>query len=151
MFWLEFTLSFQKKRPRPNLKGFHYQILISVKSLGKQLSSKKNFSAFLQISCFSFRLNCVQGLRVTKIVKKIKFKGVRGELESGNCFRGQSFWVSGTGSGFRVGWRTAGGGSISVFWVSLPVLGNFYFWRGTERQAQSCEVLRFSWGFLNSS
>ena len=84
----------------------------------------------MQISCFSFRLNCVQGLRVTKIVKKIKFKGVRGELESGNCFQGQSFWVSGTGSGFRVGWRTAGGGFDFCFLGEFTSAGEFLFLAG---------------------
>ena len=35
--------------------------------------------------------NSVKGLRVTKIVKKIKFVGVWGELESNNGFQRQSF------------------------------------------------------------
>ena len=51
---------FLKKHPRPYLKRFQYQILTSVKSSGKYLSSKTNFSAFLQISCSNFRLKLSQ-------------------------------------------------------------------------------------------
>ena len=53
-------LIFLKKHPRPNLKGFQYQILTLVKRLGKELSSKKNFSAFLLISCSDHRLKLCQ-------------------------------------------------------------------------------------------
>ena len=35
--------------------------------------------------------NCVEGLRVTKIVKEIKFQSVWGELKAKNCFQKQSF------------------------------------------------------------
>ena len=51
---------FLKKRPAPNLKSFRYQIQTSVKRSGKQLSSKKNFTAFLHISCSNFRLKLCQ-------------------------------------------------------------------------------------------
>ena len=37
---------FLKKGPRPNLKGFQYQIWTLVKRSEKQLSSKTNFSTF---------------------------------------------------------------------------------------------------------
>ena len=47
---------FLTKRPKPNSKGFQYQIWTSVKRLGKQLSRKTNFSPFLQISCSNFKL-----------------------------------------------------------------------------------------------
>ena len=33
----------------------------------------------------------MKGLRVTKIVKEIKFEGVRGKLEARKCFRRQAF------------------------------------------------------------
>ena len=49
-----------KKFPRPNLKGVQYQIWMSVKGLGKQLSSKTNFNSFLQISCSNFKLKLCQ-------------------------------------------------------------------------------------------
>ena len=41
---------------RPNMKVFQYQIQISVKRSGKHLSSTRNFSTFLQISCSNFML-----------------------------------------------------------------------------------------------
>ena len=45
-----------KKRPGPNWKGFQYEYWISVKILGKQLSGKTNFSAFLPITNFKLKL-----------------------------------------------------------------------------------------------
>ena len=45
---------FLKSLPRSNLKGFPYEI--SRKRSRKKLSSKTNFSSFLQISCSNFRL-----------------------------------------------------------------------------------------------
>ena len=44
----------------------------------KQLPSKANCSILA---------NCVNGLRVTKIVKEIKFEGVSSEQKSKNYFR----------------------------------------------------------------
>ena len=43
---VEIYFIFLKKGARPNFKGFQCQIWTSVKRLGKQLSSKKNFSIF---------------------------------------------------------------------------------------------------------
>ena len=70
----------------PNMKGFQYQLWTLVKILGKQLSCKLNFSAFLQIS-----VSNLQDLRVTKIAKHIKFESARGKLEARNCFKRQPF------------------------------------------------------------
>ena len=52
---LEFTLNFQETS-KTNLKLFKYEISNSVKRLEKQLSSKANFSPFLQFNCCNFRL-----------------------------------------------------------------------------------------------
>ena len=71
---------FLKKGPGPNSKGFQCQIWTSVKRSEKQLSSKTNFSALLQISC-------VIGLRFTKIVKQMKLEVVWGDLESRSLFK----------------------------------------------------------------
>ena len=89
IFWLQLSLSFFKKRPRPNLEGFQDQIWTSVERSGKWSSSKAYFSAFLQISCSNFMLKLCQMLKVMTIVKEIKFKGVWGELEARNCFQRQ--------------------------------------------------------------
>ena len=52
---------FQKAFPRSNLKGFQYQIWISVERSAKLLSSKTKFSPFfLEISCSIFRLKLCQ-------------------------------------------------------------------------------------------
>ena len=62
-----------------------------MKRSGKYSASKTNFSAFLQIGCSSFKLNCAKGLRVTKIVNEIKFEGVLGESEARDIFQRQLF------------------------------------------------------------
>ena len=53
---------FVKERPRPNWKVLQYQIWTSVKRSKKKLSSKTNFSTFLQLSRSNFRLKL--GLRI---------------------------------------------------------------------------------------
>ena len=62
-----------KKRLRQNLKGFQYQIWTSVKGLVSLILG----------------YNCVEGLRVMKIVNQINFEGAWGELEAANCFQRQ--------------------------------------------------------------
>ena len=52
----EILFIFLKKGPRTNLKDFQYQIWTLVKRSEKLLSSKTNFSTFLQISCSNFKL-----------------------------------------------------------------------------------------------
>ena len=49
--------------------------------IGKELPSKAHFNHFLQLGYPNFRLKCLKGLEVTKIVKKTKFEGFYGELE----------------------------------------------------------------------
>ena len=46
----------------------------------KQLPSKANFSTFCNSIALILGQNSVKGLRVTKIVKEIKFKGVSGRV-----------------------------------------------------------------------
>ena len=58
---------FLTERPRPNFKGFQYQIWTSVKKSGEQLSTKTNY-CFLQIN---------QGLRLKKMSNKSNFRGSR--------------------------------------------------------------------------
>ena len=64
-------------------------MLTSVKT-SEKLPSKANSSNFLQLNCSDFRLKLcersMKGLRVTKIVKQIKFEGVRGDLETKKMF-----------------------------------------------------------------
>ena len=51
---------FLRKCLLSNLKSFQYGTWTSVKRSGKHLSSKANFSTFLQISCSNFRLKLCQ-------------------------------------------------------------------------------------------
>ena len=53
---------YRKNCPRPNFKGSQWQILISVKRSGKQLSTKNNTNAWLQISCANFGLKLCRRL-----------------------------------------------------------------------------------------
>ena len=68
------------------LKGFEYQIQISVKRLGKKLSRKTSFSTFSQISDPHFKLNLVKSLAATKVVKLINFEEARDKLQVKICF-----------------------------------------------------------------
>ena len=46
----------------------------------KKLAHKANFSTFLALSWYN--QNGIKDLKVTKIVKEIKFEGIWGELEA---------------------------------------------------------------------
>ena len=61
-----------------------------MKRLEKQLSGKISFITSLQICFSNLDDNYVKGLRVTKIVKQIKFEEECGELQSKYCFERQS-------------------------------------------------------------
>ena len=81
---------FLRKCLLSNLKSFQYGTWTSVKRSGKHLSSKANFSTFLQISCSNFRLKLCQTLQAEKIIKQIKFERVWGGLEAKKCFQRRS-------------------------------------------------------------
>ena len=49
---------------------------MSVKRLEKQLSSKESFCPFCNLIALTLGSNSDESLRLTKIVKEIKFKGV---------------------------------------------------------------------------
>ena len=87
-----------KKRPRPNLKDFQYQIWASVKRSGKWSSSKRNFSEKLKEKSKS----CQRPCQVAKFIKKIKFEGVSGDLEARNRFQWQNIKIFETNSSFHV-------------------------------------------------
>ena len=65
-----------KKRRKTNLKLFQYQILTSVKRSEKQLASKANLEVFCNLNALILSWNCVTGVRINKIVERIKFEGV---------------------------------------------------------------------------
>ena len=52
-----------------------------MKSWEKQLPSKANIRTFLSLTALILGQNSVKDIKVTKIVKEIKFEGVWGELE----------------------------------------------------------------------
>ena len=57
----------------------------------KQLPSKTNSRTFCNLIALLLGQNSVKGLRVTTIVKEIKFEGVWSELEAKICFQRESF------------------------------------------------------------
>ena len=65
-----------KKRRKTNFKLFQYQILTSVKRSEKQLASKANLEVFCNLNALILSWNCVTGVRINKIVERIKFEGV---------------------------------------------------------------------------
>ena len=67
-----------KKKEIPNFN-------FSEKMKDKKLSSKTNFSIFLQLNCHNFRFNYVKHLIDNKIVKQIKFAEAHSELETKTC------------------------------------------------------------------
>ena len=69
--------------------------MTSVERLEKQLPSKGNFGIFCNITALILGQNWVKTVRVTKIVKEIKFEGVWGKLEAKNVSRdnhSQNIW-----------------------------------------------------------
>ena len=72
------------------MKVFQYQVSTSGKRSKQQFTSKTIFSTFCNLIALIIDWNCVKGLRVTKIVKQIKFKAVWGKLGRKVCFQRQS-------------------------------------------------------------
>ena len=58
-----------------------------MESLEKELQRKVNLIVFLQLTVSDFRLKCVKGLQVNKIVKVIKFDGTRDKIEAKSSFQ----------------------------------------------------------------
>ena len=73
---MEARVYLSKKRRKTNLKLFQYQILTSVKRSEKQLASKANLEVFCNLNALILSWNCVTGVRINKIVERIKFEGV---------------------------------------------------------------------------
>ena len=94
VFWVKFTLSFWKtlytKLERLSIPNLDLSEKIENSNI-KQLSSKTNFSMFLRISCSKLGWHCVKVVGITKIVKQIKFKRAREELEAKSCFQVSSW------------------------------------------------------------
>ena len=57
-----------------------------MKGSEKQLPSKENLAIFCNLIALILSQNYAEVLRVTKIVKEIKFEGVWGELKSKKMF-----------------------------------------------------------------
>ena len=75
--------SFSKKRSKVNFKVFYYHISISVIRTEKQLSSKTNFSTFLQLNCSKFMQRmCERHWSYQNYQGSLK--GVWGKLEAKN-------------------------------------------------------------------
>ena len=84
IFWLEFTISFLKKVLNSKF-GPQWKYRKSSYKVRQMLALICNLVVLILSS------NCAKGLRVTKIVKQIKFEAVWGKLEASNCFQRQSF------------------------------------------------------------
>ena len=68
-------LYLSKNPPKTNLKVFSYQTLYSVEKVGKRSCQVRlTFVPFWNSTFLILRHNCVKGLIVTKIVKKVKLK-----------------------------------------------------------------------------
>ena len=66
-------------------------MLTSRKISEKQVPRRQILALFCNLVALILGLKWVKGLRVTKIVKEIKFEGVWGELEAKNWCQRQSF------------------------------------------------------------
>ena len=103
------------------------QIWVSGKRSGNYLSSKANLSAFLQICCSDFTLKLRQrsssykNCQKKRKKKKIKSEVVWDELGAKDVSGGDRS-QGGAGSGFRLGWHTAGGVRVLFFAGILLVL-----------------------------
>ena len=76
-----------KQYPRPNWKGLIPNLDLR-EIIGKVVIT---LALFRKLVALVLGKNCVKGLRVTKIVKQIKFEEDWGELQVRNCLLRQSF------------------------------------------------------------
>ena len=115
IFWLEFTLSFQKNIADQTWKAFNTKFGTHWKDQESSTWVRQILALFCILLALILDWNCVKGLRVIKIVKQIKFEGIWGKLEAKNC----SFYV-----------KQCTKGKIQFLFFSslLPMLTKFSFW-----------------------
>ena len=68
-------------------------LFVSMFSLSPEIGKEVGeiLTLFCNLTVLNLVLKILKGLRVTKVLKKIKFEGAWGELESKKCFQRQSF------------------------------------------------------------
>ena len=83
-----------KKCPRPNLKVFNTKFGPQGKYQGSTYQVRQVLAIFFKVVALILSLNCLKGLRVTKIIKQSKFEGAWNKLEARTVSRdnhGQQF------------------------------------------------------------
>ena len=90
-FLAEIHFIFLKTHPRYNFKGFQYKIWIQWKDRKSSYQVKQILSLPCKFATPILDEKYVKSLRITKIVKQIKFEGDCGELEAKYCFQRQSW------------------------------------------------------------
>ena len=91
VFRLEVTLSFYKNVLKQTLKFFNTKFWAQWKGQKSSYQIRQILALFCSLNALILDWNSMSGLRVTKIVKEIKFKGVWGELESKKGFQRKPF------------------------------------------------------------
>ena len=109
--------------------GPHWKDWKSSYQVGKILSLSRNLIALI------LAWNCVKGLTVTKIVKKINFERVWGELRAKSCFQRQSrtghlrqalvfMWNSALREGLNFHFQ----GILCYYWQNFHFGGGTGYW-----------------------
>ena len=91
IFWLEFTLCYYKIIVDQTWKTFNTKFGPQWKDRENSYQVRQILAVFCILVALILVWNCVKGLRVTKIVKQIKFEGVWGKLEARSCLQRQPF------------------------------------------------------------
>ena len=81
---------FLKNRPKTNLKSFNTKFRPQWKSRKSGNQVRQILAHFCNLIALILGWNCTKGIRVTKIVKEIKFEWVLVELGAKNCFQRKS-------------------------------------------------------------
>ena len=90
VFWLEFTLSFSRNILDQTRKSWNTKFGPLRKDRKSSYHVRQILTLFGKLVTLIWGWNCVKYLRVTKIVKQIKFEGMWSELDAKNCFSRQS-------------------------------------------------------------
>ena len=83
-FWLEFTLYFLKNALHKTCKTFNRKFGLQYKDRKSSYQVRQILALFCKSVALTLGQNCVKSLRITEIVKQIKFKWAWGEFEAKN-------------------------------------------------------------------
>ena len=152
IFWLEFTLSFYEIVQDETGKVVNTKFGSQWKNSESIYQARQILAYFCKLGALMLRENYLKGLRVTKIVKQLKFQGSLRWVKNKKLFAEIIILkIFGTNCNFHVKYSTLQENSISVLQEIFTSTDKILILEGgMNTRQQLYKILRFPWYFLIS-